>query len=62
MGTFYLPFSGQFAVQEAHLLFLGSFPFSPHEQLPLPFRSALMATTTRARTTSNTMIVGRFMR
>ena len=57
------PFSGQSAEHEAHLLELALLlPLSLQEHLPLPSRMARMATMTMARTTNNTMTVGRFMR
>ncbi len=54
--------NGHSAEHEAHLPFIVFLPFSPHEHDPLPFRKKWMATTTIAKTTSNTMAVGRFMR
>ena len=55
--------NGQSTVHPAHLLqFFGFFVLLSQEQLPLPMRRVRMATTTRARTTNNTMTVGKFMR
>ena len=56
------PFNGHSAEHEAHLPFIVFLPFSPHEHLPFPIRRKWMAATTIAKTTSNTMAVGRFMR
>ena len=55
--------NGQSTVHPLHPLPSPSFlPLPPQEHEPLPLRIALMATTTRARTINNTIMVGQFMR
>ena len=54
--------NGQSTAQPAHLLPLVGFLLLPsQEHLHLPIRMTRRATMTMARTTNNTMTVGRFM-